>query len=96
MLIQVEQWELQLGPSTGAVVVYTKKDLRGQGIELWLHGKVEGRVTAQVVDRRGMYAAIFPSVPAGNHTMLRWDCGAIKKRSELTVFAGHAAEVDWR
>ncbi len=96
MRIEVEQWELQMGPATGAVVIHTKKDLRGEGVELWLGGKVQDRVTAQVVDREGAFAAIFPAVPPGNHEAFHWRKGQIKKSARVTVWAGHLAEVDWR
>lgn len=95
MLIHVEQWELQIGPSTGAAVVYTKKDLRGKTLEVWLDGEAENKRMAQVVERDGKYAAIFPALAVGNHKVWLWDKKG-NKRSIVSVFAGNVAEVDWR
>lgn len=93
MLIRVEEWELQIGPSTGAVVVYAKERLRGKELALWIGGRPENKVFAQIVERNGVYAALFPALPPGNHDVLY-----LKdyKESRVTVFAGHVAELDWR
>lgn len=96
MAFVIEQYELHLGPTTGAVVVYTKKDLRGKELELWINEDVHNRVSAQVVERNGSYAAVFPAVPTGKAKVFRWDHGDIKRSAGLTVFADHVAEVDWR
>jgi hypothetical protein len=85
---------LDLGADVGALVVRTTEDLVEQ--ELQIEGIDERGMryrTHTVVRRRDvggpvMFAAVFPSVPAGHHAV--WaDDGA---RIELDVTGGHVTE----
>lgn len=96
VLIQIEEWEIQIGPATGAVVVYTRKNLDGEKINLAANGR---DFTARVEKRdKGVYAAVFPAVPPGS-CQAYWLAGwkpLRDKRDFFTVYAGEIAERDWR
>ena len=86
-----------LGPNSGGLIVYTDDEHRGKSLELWIDGNPwKGKVAANVVKRTingsDEYAAVFPSLPVGTHTV----APATRISARVTIFAGCVAEVDKR
>ncbi len=86
----------------GALVVYVNKDFQGQTVEA---KGLPNHYAANIVERRIngelTYAAFFPRVKPDNYWL---DCRMYSTHysseynltAQVTVFAGHVAEVDWR
>ena len=94
---KVEGVTFNLGPKTGGLIVYTNKDLRGKSLELsidgnWKKGTLAANVVGRSVNGSDVYAAVFPSLPVGTHTL----APATKLSAKVTIFAGQVAEVDKR
>jgi hypothetical protein len=67
---------MELGADTGALILYTPADLDGAEIEISRHGDLLGRRTHSQVRQRHVvsatkYAAVYPSLAAGQYTIWR-------------------------
>jgi hypothetical protein len=93
---------LDIGPGTGALVLYTGPDLAGAEIEISPHARPARRTHAQVRQRHGQprnssdayirYAAVFPALPAGRYTI--WHDANIPAGT-LTITGGQVTERRW-
>jgi hypothetical protein len=79
---------------TGRLIVYTSKPWIGKTtVEVWINGNFRNKVAANIVPRtingEQRYAAVFPSLPSGNHTLNRDG-----SHTNFTVFPGELAEIN--
>jgi len=104
MTVYVEGVILHLTPQTGALVVYGRRDMRGKKVDIWT-GNLSNLKTfsANMVEReingQRVFAAVFPRLPAGDYDIkedFSWHLIRRNFESEVTVFPGEVAEVDWR
>src|SRR2546423_1900973 len=95
--IRIEGVVLGISQEYGAIVVYTKKDLRGKSVEIFLREGYKNRMNANIVERivngQSMFAAVFPRVKPDNYIV---DGPKRDQFEYVTVFPGSVAEVDWR
>lgn len=88
---------VDVGPGAGALVIYTREELRGQEIEISPEGKDEHRVHTDVLRRRtaGDYlcAAVFGSLPEGEYRL--WH-DTLTSTTKVRIVGGTVTEVDWR
>lgn len=92
--VHTEYAVLDIGRDIGALVIYTKQELRGRQIDVILKESSNTKpVHTDVLERRVMgrpvYAALFPALPAGNYTILS------VPPAEVAIVGGRVAEVDW-
>jgi hypothetical protein len=65
---------LELGPDTGALVLYTPADLDGAEIHISREGdphRTHSQVRARHLPTRTRYAAVYPDLAAGRYTIWR-------------------------
>ncbi len=82
-------------------MVYAKEEMRGETVDATLKdsssvlAKTLAGYKANIVGRRVnsdfVFAAVFPRLPPGFYTVI-----APFEISEITVFPGETAEIDWR
>jgi hypothetical protein len=88
---------VDVGPGAGAVVIYTRDELRGQEIEISPEAKDDQRVHTDVLRRKTaegfVCAAVFGSLPEGVYKL--WH-GVLASPVEVHVVGGQVTEVDWR
>lgn len=100
--IRIEGVILGLSEQTGAIVVYTKSNLRGENLEASTGGMTNRKtyganVVERTINNRQTFAAIFPRLPVGTYNIYHEKRGDIKRSQHgLSVFAGEVTEVDWR
>ena len=84
---------LDIGQGIGALVIYTKEELRGRQIDVSLKGNSARKIHTDVLERRingrPIFAAVFPSLPEGEYTI--WS----NPSDEVTIAGGEVAELDW-
>jgi hypothetical protein len=89
---------LDIGGDVGALVVYTPAEFHGREIEISPIGQATQRVhTAvleRVVDGRGIFAAVYPHLPAGVFRL--WIDDGPARATRVEIIAGQVAELDWR
>ena len=97
---QPAEIDLCVNESKGALVVYTKKDLRGTTINLTsgfdtisFQTHVATNVVERKIKNRRFFAGIFPSLEPGNYTV---HINARQRVAKVTVLPGQVAEIDWR
>jgi hypothetical protein len=87
---------LDIGEDVGALVVYTREELHGREIDVSPKQNAALRTHVEVLERRmgtrTMYAAVFPTLPAGTYSVWR----DFLTDDEVTVIGGSVAEVEWR
>ena len=87
---------MEVGGDIGALVVYTPDGLAGREIELAIRGDDRQFVHTEVRERRlpdgTIYAGVFPSVPAGEYTLL---ASAALPALDVKVEGGRVAELTW-
>ena len=92
--IHTEYAVLDIGQDIGALVIYTREELRGKQIDVSPKGNNWHKVHTDVLERRvnghPVFAALFLELPAGDYTILS------TPTSEVTIFRGQVTEVDWR
>jgi hypothetical protein len=92
--VHTEHAVLDIGEDIGALVIYTRQELRGKEIEASLKGNDVKRVHTAVWERsvngHTVFAGIYPSLPAGDYII--WTTPS----SEVTIIGGQVAEVDLR
>jgi len=92
--IHSEHAVLDIGQDIGALVIYTKAELRGRQIDVRLTGSDAKPVHTDVLERRvrgkPIFAAVFPTLLAGDYTILSIPL------EKASIVGGRVAEVDWR
>ena len=87
---------LDIGQDVGALIIYTKAELRGREIEVSPRGSAT-RVHVEVLERRingrPVFAAVFPGLRAGDYDI--WE-NFPKSGGTVTIVGGEVATVDWR
>ncbi len=88
---------VDVGPGTGALVIYTGDELRGQEIEISPTGSDSSRVHTDVLRRRTaaghVCAAVFGSLPEGDYRL--WH-PRLHSPAEVRIDGGRLTELDWR
>jgi hypothetical protein len=88
---------VDVGPGSGAIVVYAGEELRGQEIEISPIGHDEQRVHTDVLRRRigggYVYAAVFGSLAEAEYNL--WH-ESQPGPEMVQVVGGQITEVDWR
>ena len=88
---------VDVGPGTGALVIYAAEEMRGQEIEISPVGDDSARAHTDVLRRRQsggyVFAAVFGSLAEGEYHLWR------ERRSEpagVRIVGGEVTEIDWR
>jgi hypothetical protein len=88
---------VDVGPGAGALVIYTRDELRGQEIEISPVGKDDERVHTDVLRRRvggrHVCAAVFGSLGEGAYRL--WH-ESLSSPREVQIVGGQVTELDWR
>lgn len=88
---------VDVGPGSGALVIYTADGLRGQEIEISPAGKESQRTHTDVLRRKTaggfVCAAVFGSLAEGDY--LLWH-GNRAELVAVTITEGQVTELDWR
>ena len=95
--VHPESVVLNIGEDIGALIIYTKAELRGREVEVSPRGSVSTRVHVEVLERRingrPVFAAVFPELRAGDYDI----CGSVRNPSgTVTIVGGEIVTVDWR
>jgi hypothetical protein len=92
--VHTEHVVLDIGQDIGALVIYTREDLRGKEIEVSTKGDETKRTHTAVHERkvngRTLFAGVFLALPAGDYII--WS----HPSAEVSIVGGHVAELDWR
>jgi hypothetical protein len=95
--VHPESAVLDIGQDTGALIIYTREELRGQEIEVSPRGNDWRRVHTEVLERRvqdrPVFAALFAALTAGEYKIWAPDPSLV---DQVTIVGGQVAEVDWR
>ena len=95
--VHTESVVLDIGRDVGALIIYTKAELRGREIEVSPQGSGAKRVHVEVLERRingqPVFAAVFPGLRAGDYDI--WE-NAPTPSGTVTIVGGEVAAVDWR
>jgi hypothetical protein len=88
---------VDVGVGAGALVIYTRDELRGQEIEISPMGADAERTHTDVLRRRvaqgHVCAAVFGSLPEGEYRL--WH-DSLPAPAEVYVESGRVTELDWR
>ena len=88
---------MEVGGDIGALVVYTPDALAGLEIEILRRGDDHPFVHTEVRERRlpegSIFAAVFPTVPAGDYTLIPV---AALPALDVSVEGGRVAELIWQ
>ncbi len=92
--VQTEHVVLDIGQDTGALIIYTRKDLHGYQIDVSLKGNATAkRVHTDVLERniggRVVFAAVFAELPEGEYNT--WS----DPIETFTITGGHITELHW-
>jgi hypothetical protein len=86
---------LDIGKGVGALLIYTKPELRGTEIEVSRAGDDVKRVHAEVLERRiagqPVFAAVLAALAEGDYQI--WTDNPLL-RNAVTIHSGEVAEVD--
>jgi hypothetical protein len=95
--VHTESVVLDIGQDVGALIIYTKAELRGREIEVSPRGGGAKRVHVEVLERRingrPVFAAVFPGLRAGDYDI--WE-KTPAPAGTVTIVGGEVAAVDWR
>jgi hypothetical protein len=95
--VQTEAVVLDIGRDVGALIIYTKAELRGREIEVSPVGFDAKRVHVDVLERsvdgRQVFAAVFPALREGDYVIWK---NATDPGCSVTIVGGKVASVDWR
>ncbi len=88
---------MELGADTGALILYTPADLDGAEIEISRHGDPAARRTHSQVRQRHVanvtkYAAVYPTLPAGEYTIWRDED---RPAAAVTIDGGQITTCRW-
>jgi hypothetical protein len=89
---------LDIGDDAGALVVYTRPELKDEEVEISRNEvgqprKVHTGVVERTVNGRPVCAAVFPSLSVGEYTVWR---PAPPPDAGFAIEAGKVTELDWR
>ena len=88
---------VDVGPGAGALVIYTREELRGQEIEISPEAQDDQRVHTDVLRRKTagghVFAAVFGSLPEGDYRL--WHA-TLASPTTVRIVGGEVAELDWR
>jgi hypothetical protein len=88
---------VDVGAGAGALIIYTRDELRGQEIEIGARGGGSKRVHTDVLRRKvaGGYvnAAVFGSLPEGGYRLFH---KALSEPTDVRIVGGEVTELDWR
>lgn len=88
---------VDVGPDAGALVIFTREELRGQEIEISPESKDEQRVHTDVLRRTTaggeVFAAVFGSLPEGEYRL--WH-DTLTSPVRVRIVGGEVTELDWR
>lgn len=88
---------LDIGEDVGALIIYTRVELRNQEIEVSPRGDDTHRTHTEVLEReingKTLFTAVFAELRTGVYTL--WG-NATRSAGEITIVGGEIAEVDWR
>ncbi len=94
--VRAQHVVLDIGDDIGALIVHTGKELVGREIEVSPKGSAGRRTHTDVLERnvngRTVFAAVFPSLAAGDYSLWR----EIVTGDDVTIRGGAVVEVDWR
>ena len=80
--------------------MYTSPERRGKNILIYIANDYSRKAGASVVERviNGVteYAAVFPELPVGTHTVYVPSQDGKSRGADITIFAGQVAEMDER
>jgi hypothetical protein len=93
--VYTEPVVLDIGEDIGALIIYTREQLRGKEIQVSLKGiptakPVHTAVWARRFGGRTMFAGVYPALPEGDYII--WT----HPTHEVTIVGGSVAEVDLR
>jgi len=92
--VHSENVVLNIGDDIGALIIYTAEDLRERQIDVSPLGSDARKIHNVVHERRlnghPVFAAVFPTLPAGNYKT--WT----NPTSKFKIVGGQVAELDWR
>jgi hypothetical protein len=84
---------VDVGPGVGALVIYTREELKGQEIEISPKGDDTNRVHTDVLRRRTvsglLYGAVFGSLPEADRRL--WN-GTLTRPTEVRIVGGEVTE----
>jgi len=91
---------LSVNQQKGALIIYTKKRLRGTNVHLFRgfdapksHADLATSIIKRTVHGRCAFVGVFPDLEPGNYRVLVKDsCGRV---AGATVYANEIAEIDW-
>jgi hypothetical protein len=96
--VHTESVVLDIGQDVGALIIYTKAELRGREIEVSPLGSAATRVHVEVLERRAngrpVFAAVFPQLRSGSFDI--WEKNAPNPSGTATIVGGEVTTVDWR
>jgi len=88
---------VDVGPGAGALVIYTKDDLRDEEIEISPMGDDANRSHTDVLRRKiasgHVNAAVFGSLPEGEYRL--WH-RTLSKPAAVRIVSSEVTELDWR
>jgi len=88
---------VDVGPGTGALVIYTSDDLHGEEIEISRRGDDANRTHTDVLRRKiaagHVNAAVFGSLAEGEYRL--WH-RTLREPAEVHITASEVTELDWR
>jgi hypothetical protein len=88
---------VDVGPGVGALIIYTREELKGHEIEVSPEGHDTNRVHSDVLRRitagGELFAVVFGSLAEGDYRL--WH-ESLTKRTEVRIVGGQVAEIDWR
>ena len=93
--VHTEHALLDIGEDIGALVIYTRAELRGKEIQVSRKGTNAAKMVHTAIwerrfNGRTMFAGIYPTLPMGDYII--WT----HPSREVTIFGGSVAEVDLR
>src|SRR6202011_194202 len=88
---------LDIGEGVGALILYTRPELRGTEIEVSPTNVDSHRTHTEILERRldgrVVFAGVFPKLPAG-HYRIWTDNPSLP--AAVRIESGQVAEIDWR
>jgi len=94
--IHAEDLALDIGGGAGALLIYTRSDLREKEIEVSRRGeskRVHTQIHERLINGRTVFAGVFPELAPGRYVI--WS-EVPRPVTEVTIAEGEVAEVDWR
>ena len=93
--VHPESIVLDIGGEIGALILYTKPDLRGREIEISRKGekRVHVEVLERIVNGETVFAAAYPDLVEGEYDI--WGDGPTPV-DHVTILGGKISTLDWR